>query len=194
MNNNPSNPTTIQSFLSGDKIFLRGLRHEDMESYRNWLDNPETTKFMESGWKPTSNKDIENLYHASTENSDTVAFAIIDQSTGQLIGCCGLYLIQWICRRAEFRIIIGEPSACNKGFGREVAELVISYGFNQLNLENIYLGVNCKNKGAIKSYQYAGFINEGIRRKLIYINGLYYDVLMMSILKEEYFATLNKQP
>ncbi|MDT3687779.1 MAG: GNAT family protein [Pseudorhodoplanes sp.] len=176
------------AFLVGDRVKLRGLRREDMQLYQRWLDNPDVTAFMESGWKPASEGDLDELYRISTEAQDTVAFAVIDKKTGNPVGCCGLYVIQWICRRADFRIIIGVPEAWNKGLGGEAAQLTIAYGFDKLNLETIYLGVNTANERAIRSYEKAGFVREGIRRKLIYRNGRYYDALMMSILREEYFA------
>ena len=175
-----------QAFLPGERVLLRGLRREDMEQYRRWLDNPEATHFMESGWKPAGERDLEDIYRQSTESSDTAAFVIVDRKTKKPVGCCGLYAIQWICRRADFRILIGEPSAWGRGFGSEAARLTVAYGFDKLNLETIYLGVNTENTRAIKSYENAGFVREGVRRKLIYRNGRYYDALMMSILREEY--------
>lgn len=174
------------AFLSGNNISLRGLRKDDAESYRSWLDNPDVTHFMESGARPASDKDIEDIYRQA-EQSDTVAF-IIEDKDGRAIGSCGLYVIQWVCRRADFRIIIGDPSAWGKGIGTEAAELVLAYGFEKLNLETIYLGVNAENTRAIRSYEKAGFIREGIRRKLIYRNGRYYDAIMMSVLREEHDA------
>lgn len=184
---------TAQPFLAGKSVSLRGLRRDDMESYRRWLDNPEATYFMESGWRPASDRDLEEIYRQSTESADTVAFAIVDRKTKKAIGCCGLYAIQWICRRADFRILVGEPAAWNRGLGSEAARLTLAYGFDKLNLETIYLGVNTENKRAIKSYENAGFVPEGVRRKLIYRNGRYYDALMMSILREEYFAVKSKK-
>lgn len=175
-------------FIEGQKVDLRGLRREDMPAYRSWIDNPAVTMFMETGWRPASEQDLEELYRVSTAAPDTVAFAIVDKSSSKVVGCCGLYVIQWICRRADFRIIIGEPDAWNKGVGSEAARLTVAYGFDKLNLETIYLGVNTENEGAIKSYEKAGFVREGVRRKLIYRNGRYYDALMMSVLREEYVA------
>lgn len=177
-----------QTFISGKRLDLRGLRKEDMAAYRRWLDNPDVTALMESGWKPASDRDLDEFYRISTDTLDTVAFAIVDRETNAPVGCCGLYVIQWICRRADFRIIIGAPEAWNKGLGSEAAQLTVAYGFDKINLETIYLGVNTENARAIKSYEKAGFVREGVRRKLIYRNGRYYDVLMMSILREEYFA------
>lgn len=181
-----ANTSIAPPFLEGQKVILRGLRREDMPAYRNWIENPKVTELMESGWRPLSDADVENLYRSSTEPNDTVVFVILDRATGQPVGACGLYLIQWVCRRADFRIIIGEPSAWDKGLGSEAARLVVACGFDRLNLETIYLGVNTENKRAIRSYERAGFVREGVRRKLIYRNGRYYDALMMSVLREEY--------
>lgn len=184
---------TTQPFLAGTAVWLRGFRREDMEHYRHWLDNPEATYFMESGWRPSSDHELDEIFRNSTESMDTVAFAIVDRKTKKTVGCCGLYAIQWICRRADFRILIGESSAWSRGLGSEAARLTVAYGFDKLNLETIYLGVNTENKRAIKSYEKAGFVPEGVRRKLIYRNGRYYDALMMSILREEYFAAKSKK-
>lgn len=173
-------------FLIGKKILLRGLRREDMEAYRGWIENPAVTELMESGWRPISDQELDALYKGSTEPNDTVVFVIVDRESGAAVGTCGLYLIQWICRRAEFRIIIGDPAAWNRGFGSEAAQLIVDMAFTRLNLEVIYLGVNADNVRAIRSYEKAGFKKEGVRRKLIYRNGRYYDALMMSLLREEY--------
>ncbi len=176
-------------FLAGDKVVLRGLRRNDLERYRSWLENPEATHFMESGWRPVSDAEIEEIYKASTEPDDTAVFVIVDKASDTPVGVCGLYLIHWICRRGEFRILIGDDAFRGKGLGSEAARLTVAYGFDKLNLETIYLGVNAENQGAIASYEKAGFVREGIRRRLIYRNGRYYDALMMSILRDEYLAS-----
>lgn len=176
------------SFLAGEKVVLRGLRRDDLARYRGWLENPEATHFMESGWRPVSDTELEEIYKASTEPDDTVVFVIVDKASDTPVGVCGLYLIHWVCRRGEFRILIGDDSFRDKGLGSEAARLTVAYGFDKLNLETIYLGVNADNKAAIASYENAGFLREGIRRRLIYRNGRYYDALMMSILRDEYLA------
>ena len=93
-----------------------------------------------------------------------------------------------MCCRGDYRIIIGERESLGRGLGTEVAKLVVAYGFETLNLEVITLGVNSENHRAIQSYENAGFVREGVRRKMIYRNSRYYDILQMSVLRDEYYA------
>lgn len=179
-------------FLKGPKIALRGLSRDDLPAYRSWIESADATHFMETGWRPPSEPEMESIFKSSTEPPDTAVFTIVPQETGRPIGVCGLYLIQWICRRGEFRILIGDAEGRNKGYGTEAARLVVDYGFAKLNLETIYLGVNTENVGAVRSYEKAGFKREGVRRKLIYRNGRYYDALMMSVLREEWREDLAR--
>lgn len=180
-------------FLSGTKIGLRGLSRADLEYYRSWIENADATYFMETGWRPVSDNELDEIYRSSTEPTDATVFAITPHGQSTPLGVCGLYLIQWICRRAEFRILIGDNSGRGKGYGTEAACLVVDYGFDKLNLETIYLGVNTENIGAIKSYENTGFQREGVRRRLVYRNCRYYDVLMMSIIREEWLAARAKR-
>ena len=175
-------------FLSGQKVKLRGLRKEDLEAYRRWLDDPDVTYFMEMGWRPASDRDLEALYREATDGHSAVVFVIEDAETADALGTAGLYLIQWPCRRAQYRIHIGEPSAWNKGLCSEVTGLIVTYGFDRLNLETIYLGTNAENPAAIRCYEKAGFSTEGRQRKFIYRDGRYYDVVNMSVLREEFLA------
>jgi diamine N-acetyltransferase len=55
-----------------------------------------------------------------------------------------------------------------------------------MNLHRIYLRVHADNLGAIKAYQAAGFVHEGVLRQDVYRNGEYLDVLVMAVLKSEW--------
>lgn len=174
-------------FLSDGKVLLRGMRRDDLEVYRRWLDNPEVTRFMEMGWKPTSEAALEATYREATEAFDAVVFVIEDRAGARPVGTTGLYLINWPGRRAQFRILIGEPDAFDKGYGTAATRLVVSYAFERLNMETVYLGVNEENVRAVKAYEKAGFVREGVQRHFIYNNGRYYNAVMMSVIRGDYF-------
>jgi RimJ/RimL family protein N-acetyltransferase len=186
--------TETGPFLSGKVVVLRGLQRNDLKSYGRWLDDARVTEFLEMGARPTREKDVEAFWKMASEAEDTIVFAIVDRQSGEVVGNCGLYGIQWVCRRAQFNILIGEPSAWSKGLGSESASLLLNYAFNKLNLNSVQLGVNAENKRAVRSYEKTGFVHEGIRRQFIYRNGRYYDIVVMSVLRDEFLAARRVEP
>ena len=120
-------------------------------------------------------------------------FGITDNATDKLIGNCSLFDISHINRKAELGIFIGDKTYWNKGFGTEAIELIIDYGFNILNLHNIWLEVYSFNKRAIKSYEKAGFQIIGKRREAKIINGKKYDEIYMDILSSEFESVYIKK-
>jgi RimJ/RimL family protein N-acetyltransferase len=176
------------AFLPGHVINLVALTREDLALYRHWLDDPRVTEFLEMGARPTREAECEALWRLANEAEDAVVFAIAERKGGRTVGTCGLYMIQWVARRAQFNILIGEPSAWNKGYGTEAAHLILAYAFDVLNLNSVQLGVNADNTRAVRSYEKVGFVREGVRRQFVYRNGRYYDSVMMSVLRDEYQA------
>ena len=176
------------SFLSGRKILLRAFGRADLDAYRRWLDDSAVTEFLEMGARPARDADCEAFWRLAGESEDAIVFAIVERKGGKVVGTCGLYLMQWICRRAQFNILIGEPSAWDKGYGSEAARLILDYAFAKLNLNSVQLGVNAENARAVRSYEKVGFVHEGVRRQFIYRNGRYYDMVMMSVLRDNYRA------
>ncbi|MFC2048073.1 GNAT family N-acetyltransferase [Chloroflexota bacterium] len=176
-------------FIVGEKIYLRGLEKNDLTGNMfQWANDTEVTYYMFMGAMPNSIELLEEEYEQLIRSKNDVVFAIIDKKTDTHIGNVGLYVINWISRSAEFRIIIGEKEYWSNGYGTEATKLTAQYGFEKLNLNRVWLGVNAEHKDAIKAYENAGFVHEGTLRQEQYRNSRYYDVVRMSILREEYFA------
>ncbi len=174
-------------FLTGERIDLAALRRADLDALARWWDDADVTHFLEMGLRPTREKDIEAFWRMASESEDNVAFAIRAKD-GRVVGTCGLYAISWVCRRAQFNILIGEKDVWDKGYGTEAAKLILHYAFDKLNLESVQLGVNADNQRAIASYKRVGFVAEGVRRRFIYRNGRYYDMAVFSVLRDEYMS------
>ena len=181
----------MTAFLADQNVSLRGMRRADLDLYRNWIDNADVTRFMEMGWRPCSDADLEKTYLEATQAPDTVCMVIEEGSSGAAIGTCGLYLINWPGRRAQFRILIGDPRLFGKGYGTSATRLIVRYGFERLNLETIYLGVNDENRGAVRAYEKAGFQIDGVQPHFVFNNGRYYDSVMMSITCDRYLASIG---
>ena len=67
-----------------------------------------------------------------------------------------------------------------------VLMLLLRYAFAELNLARVSLEAFAENARAIRSYQKAGFIQEGVQRQWAQRDGRRIDVVVMSILQEEY--------
>jgi ribosomal-protein-alanine N-acetyltransferase len=177
------------AFIVGEKVYLRGLSKEDLSGKMfDWAHDKEVTHYMYTGIRPNTIEAMEAEYRTSIECKKDVVFAICDKQTDLHIGNAGLYDFNSLTHSAEYRIIIGEKEYWSKGIGAEVNALVLDYGFNKMNLNKVWLGVNAENKGAHKSYLKSGFIEEGKLRQEIYRNGQYYDAIRMSVLRSEFYA------
>lgn len=173
-------------YLSGKKLYLRGVEKEDLEKFVPWINDQEVTHYMFMGNRPAHLEVLIEQWEREIRNPNEAIFAIIDKKEDTLIGSAGLYQINNISRASEFRIIIGEKRFWKKGYGSETAGLLLEYGFEKLNLNKIWLGVNAENLAAGRSYEKAGFVKEGVLRQEIFRNNRYYDAIRMSILRAEY--------
>lgn len=175
------------SFIVGKKVYLRGLEKKDLSGdYFQWTNDAEVTYFMFSGATPNYLENLEEEYDRVRKSNNEIVLLVVDKKTDKPIGCTGLYMINWISRSAEYRIIVGEKDFWDKSYGAEIGDLMLQYAFDKLNLNKIWLGVNAENIRAVKSYEKTGFVREGVLRKEIYRNSKYYDAVRMSILREEY--------
>ena len=75
----------------------------------------------------------------------------------------------------KIAVFIGESENRNKGYGVEALNLLIRYGFDYLNLNNIMLSVYSFNENAINCYKKVGFKEFGRRRGAVMIKNERFD-------------------
>lgn len=88
--------------------------------------------------------------------------------------------------RKGIDIFIAEKQYWNQGYGSEAVRMLLKHGFDTLNLNRIFLRVFEDNPRAIRAYEKVGFVHEGRLRKAKYRDGQYLDILLMSVLREEW--------
>ncbi len=173
-------------FIIGEKICLRGLERSDLEGrYLDWINDPEVTTFMTAGLFPQTMEKLERYFSSISNDQYGVYFAIVDKSNGKHIGNAKLENIDWINRRCEFGILVGEKSYWGKGVATEATALAVEYAFTKLNLRKVQLEVVEDNIAAVKCYEKVGFKKEGLLREMNHFRGKYLNVICMGILKSE---------
>ncbi|MFC2134146.1 GNAT family N-acetyltransferase [Bacteroidota bacterium] len=134
-------------------------------------------------------QDVEELYPMSearlypAKMPKEMMFRI--EINGKLIGEAGYKTIKWYNRKAEISIIIAKEHR-GKGYGKEVINALLKYGFEKMNLYRIEAEVIAFNEVSVKMIEGLGFVKEGTLREAKYSNGKYWDIYRYGILRSEY--------
>ncbi len=180
--------------IFGERIRFRGIDKDDLTTFIKWVNDPEVLRGT-SIYLPLAMADEEDWFEAMRKrplDEHNLAIEVSAAGAGggegswKLIGSCSFFNLDHRNRSSEFGIMIGEKSYWNKGYGTEAVRLLCQHGFNTLNLNRIYLRVFETNPRAIRAYEKVGFTHEGRQRKAEFREGKYIDVLVMSILKDEF--------
>jgi len=166
------------------KIYLRALEKSDInETYLSWLNDPEVTKYMETGRLPVTMEQLEKYYEEITNSPNHVIFAIIETETDKHIGNITLNDINWIHSNANLGIMIGEKDCWGKGYGTEAIRLITDYAFMKLNIMKVWAGMYADHKASIRAFEEAGFTKEAELRNELYLNNEYHNKVIMSIMR-----------
>jgi RimJ/RimL family protein N-acetyltransferase len=175
--------------LTGKKVRLRALEKEDVHKCVNWLNDPDVIKYLYMNSplsKALEEKWIDDQLVLPPSSGQVLAIEALDGDQWVHIGNTGLDKVEPVNQQAEFGIFIGDKNYWNKGYGREVTLLILKHGFEDLNLNRIYLYVFEENLRAIAAYKAVGFIQEGVLRNSVYKNGRFNNMLVMSVLHSEW--------
>ncbi|MDR3294635.1 MAG: GNAT family N-acetyltransferase [Clostridiales Family XIII bacterium] len=171
--------------IIGERIYLSPINlDEDITQYTKWMnDNGITDNLGVSG----TLYNLEKEKAALEEIRDNgYCFAVIRKEGDVLLGNVGFLDVNHIHRNAECGLFIGEIDQRNLGYGKEALRLLLRYGFDVLNFNNVMLHVFSFNRTAIACYEKVGFRKAGARRQAYFLNGEYHDELWMDILSEEF--------
>lgn len=166
------------------KVYLRPLLKSDINlTYLSWINDPEVTKYMETGRFPVTMEQLEKYYEKMTNSPNHVIFAVIETETDKHIGNIALNDINWIHSNAYLGIMIGDKESWNKGYGTEAIELITDYAFMKLNIMKVSAGMYAKHDASIRAFEEAGFEKEAELRKELYLNNTYRNKIIMSIMR-----------
>jgi len=135
-----------------------------------------------------SEKKIKEIVEKRAGNKQSAPFSSRTLAEDKLIGGVGLWVHSWSHSDAWLGISIGDREYWGKGYGTDAMRLMVQYGFIELNLRRISLGLHAYNERARKSYEKIGFKMEGRTRGDGLRDGVRFDSLWMGILREEWLA------
>jgi len=173
---------------SGERVRLRPLRRSDAETSVVWRNDPVIRENLLGYRFPVTEKMEEKWFESALDDQSRlrVVFAIETIEDAVLIGFINLNQIDWIAKNCYFGISIGNKKYHGKGLAPESMRIMFRYAFDCLNLRKICLEVATFNNNAVALYNKFGFVEEGLLKEHIYLEGKYHDVILMRIFDHEF--------
>lgn len=193
---NNKDKTVNNRIFEGERIRLIAFSDDDVPTIAKWMSDLSLQRLLNPGGvvlaTPAQLLDPNGWFAADRNNKDAYLFAVRTKDENRFIGIIVITAIDVYAHHGEIGINLGEPEYQGKGYGGEVMLLMMRFGFEQLNLNRIWLSVFSHNQRAIRLYEKLGFVHEVREREMLYRDGRYYDNLQMGILREEWEARHGK--
>lgn len=176
----------MQKFIEGTLIYLRPFSRQDISTWFNWFNDPLVTEHMNKGAFPNTEVAQEEYFHSLSKSKNDIQMAIAMKKDNHLVGCIGIHKIEWLHRRGDMSIVIGNRECWGKGIASEAIGLMTTHAFMKLNLNKLTAGVWATNTSSKKAFKKNGFIEEGILRQNFFYQGKYVDDIKLGIVREEW--------
>jgi RimJ/RimL family protein N-acetyltransferase len=172
----------VRSPFEGGLIRLRPVEEKDLPLIHDLFNDPRVQRTLGITWlQPHAG--TREWWEGSRGNPNTAPFAI-ETIAGEAVGVCSLEDIHAASRSAVLGIWIGS-SHWDRGYGTDAVRTLCRFGFAEMNLQRIGLAVYDVNPRGLRVYEKVGFKAEGRRRKGMFLDGRYVDVVVMGLLAEE---------
>ena len=165
------------------EVTIRKFEKSDIPKKVEWINNPENNQYLHYDI-PLSVDRTKKWFVSHV--GDTTRYDAVIEVDGIPVGTIGLLQIDIKNSKAEYYIAMGETDYKGKGVAKEASKLMLKYGFDQLELNRIYLFTEVDNSVAQKLFERVGFVREGVVRQDIVSRGRYVDRFIYGYLKEDW--------
>jgi RimJ/RimL family protein N-acetyltransferase len=173
-------------------LVLKNTELSDCKYFYEWEKDPAIVEYLSID-KDIQYEDVVKSFVLASNDSKMLMFTILSKTENAPIG---RVIISRISSRENSlditKLYIGNKSFQGKGYGIELMQVLIKYAFFDLNMERVTLDYYVDNKRAELLYNKVGFKNEGVMRNATIKDGKYYDLKLMSMLRNEYFNMYKK--
>lgn len=170
------------TFLEGETVTLTPVEEEDLEFLQRNINDPAVWRTLSAN-RPYNMAQERDWFERLNENDDLVSLLVC--ADGEPVGSVGLHGVDDTDGTAELGYWV-DPGEQRQGYAREAAELVITYGFDQLRLHKVTARAfehNDASRGLLESL---GFTEEGVHRAEAFVDGVHRDVHYYGLLAEEW--------
>ncbi|MDP8922956.1 MAG: GNAT family N-acetyltransferase [Chloroflexota bacterium] len=181
----------LPDVLDGPRVRLRPHRPDDATPL--WEAVQESREHLEP-WMPWVDEyqepdDVREYLvraRARWDLREDLAVAIVERSSGRLLGGSGLHRMNWPLRTFEIGYWL-RRGAEGHGFASEAVQLLTRLAFDTLGANRVEIRVDARNERSRGVAERLGFVLEGtLRRAAADVHGRPADVHILALLPEEY--------
>lgn len=167
--------------MTYSNVSLRKFCEEDIDNKIRWINDPLNNIYLHYDIPLEKDKTLQWFRNKNNETR----FDFVIEYDGTPVGLIGLLAIDKINSKAEYYICLGEHEYKGKGIAKAATRLILDFGFDELNLNKIYLNVDAENEAACFLYEKAGFTCEGVFKQDLFHRGRLIDRKRYAILREQ---------
>ena len=174
--------------LINGKLILRIIEEKDLEIIRNWRISKDIRDSFEDKTIISKLQQQKWYEKISLDNSQ---YFFIAENNNESFGVLNIQNIKFKHRTAT----VGWYFIKEKNVSSLIIQsvmLLLDYAFDELNIRKIYSDVLETNNSALSFNSKIGFEVEGIRKKHIFHNGKYIDLILVGMFHENYLNSVEK--
>lgn len=162
---------------------LRPIQENELEMIMNWRMMPEITKFMYTDPVLTLESQTK-WFHSLNERNDVIPFMI--EVDGIPCGILNITDIDYTNKRCSWGYYIAIKEKRSLPLAMALEWNLYDYVFDVLKLNKLEGEIFSFNKGVLRIHQMCGSEIEGVLKQHVCKNGVFYDVTVTGILKENW--------
>jgi ribosomal-protein-alanine N-acetyltransferase len=181
--------------IVSEHLVLRRMTMKDAEDVFEYAKDPEVALF--TIWDAHRSIDDSRAFLTSVirgyAQREVATWGVVHRAEGRLIGTCGFNGWNRVHSRAELGYIFGRRF-WNRGLATEAVGALIAFGFDRLAFNRIEGFCIPENVASSRVMEKAGMVYEGLLRQSYFAKGVYHDLKVYSILRDDYRSNRRLPP
>jgi ribosomal-protein-alanine N-acetyltransferase len=173
--------------LEGVSVLLREFRSSDAAAAHAWVGDPDAVQYVPLGPLDRAGAVdyVEQLItEAKREPRDAYTLAVVERSSGEVVGSVALGVDSRAHRRAELGYIL-RRDRWGRGYATEAASLTIGFAFDQLAMNRVWAVCDPENPASTRVLEKCGMHCEGRLHEDLLVHGLWRDSLLYAVVASQ---------
>lgn len=171
--------------LESERLLLRQITPDDVNEIFALRSNPETMKYIPRPLATTKDDAMGHIKMIQDKivSNEGINWAITEKGNPKMIGIIGHYRIRWEHFRSEIGYML-LPEYQGKGIITEAIQLLVDYGFNEMNMHSLEAIIDPKNTASARVLEKNNFVKEAHFKENEFYEGKFLDAVVYSLLNK----------